>query len=305
MELIIRYLRLHAEHLHGAVRRLARQPFSSLMTITVIAIALALPAGLRVMVNNVRAVSGSWEAAIDFTVYLEMSVDEQSARALAGEVEARSDVSGVRLVERGAALAEFRAYSGFGEALDALGDNPLPHALVVRPAGGTRADVETLATQLEALPQTALVQLDTAWVERLGALLELARRVVDIATGLLGLAVIVVIGNTIRLEINNRRDEIEVIKLVGGSDGYVRRPFLYLGLGYGLGGGTLAVLTVAGGVALISAPARSLAQLYDSGYRLVGLTPGQTALLLCAGAGLGWAGAAIAATRHLRDVEPG
>ena len=274
------------------------------MTIAVIAIALALPSGLHVMVNNVRILSGSLEAAVDFTVYLDMSVDEESAQVLARDVEARPDVNRAVLIDRAQALEDFRAYSGFGEALDALEENPLPHALVVRPAGGTRGDVEALARDLDEMQQTALVQLDTAWVDRLRSLAELANRAVGIATVLLSLAVVVVIGNTIRLEINNRREEIEVIKLVGGSDGYVRRPFLYLGLCYGLGGGIVAAITTAAGLGLISPPARSLAQLYDSGYRLVGLSAAQTVLLLGGGAILGWAGAVIATARHLRDVDP-
>ncbi len=274
------------------------------MTIAVIAIALALPSGLHVMVNNVRILSGSLEAAVDFTVYLDMSVDEESAQVLARDVEARPDVNRAVLIDRAQALADFRAYSGFGEALDALEENPLPHALVVRPAGGTRGDVEALARDLDEMQQTALVQLDTAWVDRLRSLAELANRAVGIATVLLSLAVVVVIGNTIRLEINNRREEIEVIKLVGGSDGYVRRPFLYLGLCYGLGGGIVAAITTAAGLGLISPPARSLAQLYESGYRLVGLNAAQTVLLLGGGAILGWAGAVIATARHLRDVDP-
>ena len=233
-----------------------------------------------------------------------MSVNEESAQVLARDVEARPDVNRAVLIDRAQALADFRAYSGFGEALDTLEENPLPHALVVRPAGGTQGDVEALARDLDEMQQTALVQLDTAWVERLRALVELANRAVGIATVLLSLAVVVVIGNTIRLEINNRREEIEVIKLVGGSDGYVRRPFLYLGLCYGLGGGIVAAITTAVGLGLISTPARSLAQLYDSGYRLVGLSAGQTVLLLGGGAILGWAGAVIATARHLRDVDP-
>ena len=274
------------------------------MTIAVIAIALALPSGLHVMVNNVRILSGSLEAAVDFTVYLDMSVDEESAQVLARDVEARPDVNRAVLIDRAQALEDFRAYSGFGEALDALEENPLPHALVVRPAGGTRGDVEALARDLDEMQQTALVQLDTAWVDRLRSLAELANRAVGIATVLLSLAVVVVIGNTIRLEINNRREEIEVIKLVGGSDGYVRRPFLYLGLCYGLGGGIVAAITTAAGLGLISPPARSLAQLYESGYRLVGLNAAQTVLLLGGGAILGWAGAVIATARHHRDVDP-
>mgnify|MGYP001437163495 FL=1 len=304
MDSIARYFSAHRQNLVGAFGRISRQPLGSSMTIAVIAIALALPSGLHVMVNNVRILSGSLEAAVDFTVYLDMSVDEESAQVLARDVEARPDVNRAVLIDRAQALADFRAYSGFGEALDALEENPLPHALVVRPAGGTQGDVEALARDLDEMQQTALVQLDTAWVDRLRSLAELANRAVGIATVLLSLAVVVVIGNTIRLEINNRREEIEVIKLVGGSDGYVRRPFLYLGLCYGLGGGIVAAITTAAGLGLISPPARSLAQLYESGYRLVGLNAAQTVLLLGGGAILGWAGAVIATARHLRDVDP-
>ena len=304
MDSIARYFSAHRQNLVGAFGRISRQPLGSSMTIAVIAIALALPSGLHVMVNNVRILSGSLEAAVDFTVYLDMSVDEESAQVLARDVEARPDVNRAVLIDRAQALEDFRAYSGFGEALDALEENPLPHALVVRPAGGTQGDVEALARDLDEMQQTALVQLDTAWVDRLRSLAELANRAVGIATVLLSLAVVVVIGNTIRLEINNRREEIEVIKLVGGSDGYVRRPFLYLGLCYGLGGGIVAAITTAAGLGLISPPARSLAQLYESGYRLVGLNAAQTVLLLGGGAILGWAGAVIATARHLRDVDP-
>ena len=304
MNWITRYFSLHAQEFSGAFSRVLRQPFGSLMTIAVIAIALALPSGLRVMVNNAHALSGSWEAAVDFAVYLEMSVDDESAHTLARNIEARDDVSQVALINRTDALADFRAYSGFGEALNVLEENPLPHALVVRPDGGAQGNIAALARELDAMDETALVQLDTEWVERLRSILELARRLVDIATVLLSLAVVVVIGNTIRLEINNRRNEIEVIKLVGGSNGYVRRPFLYLGFCHGLAGGIVAAVTIGIGLSLISSPARSLAQLYDSGYRLVGLSFEQTALLLGSGAVLGWAGAAIATARHLHRIEP-
>jgi cell division transport system permease protein len=302
--MIGRYLSLHVENLREALARLLRQPFGSMMTIAVIALALALPAGLRVTVNNAQALSGSWEGAIDFTVYLDGDVDEGRAAELALEVEARDDVAQAVLITRSEALEEFRSYSGFGDALDALAENPLPHALVVRPAASTLADVEALASDLDALEETDLVQIDTAWVERLRSILELVRRIVDIATILLALAVVMVIGNTIRLEINNRRTEIEVVKLVGGSDGFIRRPFLYLGLCYGLAGGMLAAITIALSLALISAPARSLAQLYGSTYSLVGLSLAQTLALLIGGAILGWGGAGVAAARHLRAIEP-
>ena len=303
MDAITRYLTLHVENLTGAVARVVDRPLGSLMTVLVIAIALVVPAGLRVMVDNARALSGTWEGAADFTVYLERTVDEPAAEALTQQVAQRIDVERAELLSRSDALAEFRAYSGFGGALDLLDENPLPHALIVRPAG-TGADLDRLVAELDALEETALVQLDTEWLERLRAILDLARRVVDVTTVLLGLAVIVVIGNTIRLEIGNRREEIEIIKLVGGSDGYIRRPFLYLGLCYGLGAGVLAALIIILGLGLVASPARALMELYGSDYRLAGLSLSDTAWLLGVGGFLGWAGAGIAVARHLREIEP-
>jgi cell division transport system permease protein len=298
------YFGLHRDNLIGAVKRLAGQPFASLLTILVIATALALPAGLRVAVNNADAVSDSWQSAADFTVYLKMDIAEDAARRTAQTIEGREDVAAVTVIARDAALAEFRAQSGFGEALDALDANPLPHTLVVRPASGIASDVEALAKAMEALPETELVQVDTAWVTRLRAMLALAGRLVDFATVLLGLAVAIVVGNTIRLEINNRSVEIEVTKLVGGTDGFIRRPFLYLGLCYGLAGAIVALAVVGLGLLLLSSPVRAVADLYDSSFSLAGLTLAESGLLLLGGAFLGWAGAGLAAARHLRAIEP-
>ena len=298
------YFGLHRANFVGAVARLAAQPFASLLTILVIATALALPAGLRVAVNNAAAVSDSWQSAADFTVYLKMDVSEETARETALAIEQRSDVAGVTVIDRGAALAEFRERSGFGEVLDALDANPLPHTLVVHPAGGLDTDVEALGEAIEALPQAELVQVDTAWVTRLRAMLALAGRLVDFATVLLGLAVAIVVGNTIRLEINSRSVEIEVTKLVGGTDGFIRRPFLYLGFCYGLAGALVALVVVGLGLLLLGPPVQRVAELYGSSFALAGLSLAESAVLLAGGALLGWAGAGLAAARHLRAIEP-
>jgi cell division transport system permease protein len=274
------------------------------MTAMVIALALALPAGLRVIVNNADVLSESWQGAADFTVYLEVGVADDRARSLVEEVRKRADVASVTFVDRAAALAEFRERSGFGEALDALEENPLPHALVVRPAGGAAADVEKLAQALDALPETALVQLDTQWVARLRGILALLARVVDVVTLLVALAVVLVIGNTIRLEINNRSIEIEVMKLVGGTDGFIRRPFLYLGAWYGLIGALVAAGLVLATLAVLQDPIESLASLYSRSVSPVGLTLAESLFLVGGGTVLGWAGAWLAAARHLRAIEP-
>jgi cell division transport system permease protein len=304
MQTLKHYFGLHRDNLLGAIKRLGGQPFASVLTILVIATALALPAGLRVAVSNADAVSDSWQSAADFTVYLKMDVSEEAARRTASGLEQRDDVAAVTLIDRDAALAEFRSQSGFGEALDALDGNPLPHTLVVHPASGIATDVEALASAVAKLPETELVQVDTAWVTRLRAMLSLAGRLVDFATVLLGLAVAIVVGNTIRLEINNRSVEIEVTKLVGGTDAFIRRPFLYLGLCYGLAGAVVALAVVGLGLLLLGPPVRALAALYGSSFSLAGLSLAESGILLLGGAFLGWAGAGLAAARHLRAIEP-
>ena len=296
----------HLGQLSDAIDRMLNQPGSTLLTVAVIAVALALPASLRVVVNNGRLLAASWEDAQDFTVYLDMDVDLERARALAAQVEARPDVQQTILVARDQALRDFKSYSGFGDVLDALEDNPLPHALVVRPAAELISGeaIAALADELAKLPESELVQLDTAWVERFRAMVAIARRAVDLATALLALAVVIIVGNTIRLEINNRRREIEVTKLVGGSDGFIRRPFLYLGLCYGLGGSLMAWLVIALSLQVLKGPAARLAGLYGSSFSLSGLPALESIALVLAGGVLGWLGAGFAAARHIRAIEP-
>ena len=218
----------------------------------------------------------------------------------------RRDVAEVTLVPADEALAEFRRNSGFGEALDALKDNPLPHALIVRPAEAFRdsGHVETLTAELKLLPGVDVVQLDTEWVSRFNAILDVVRRIVFLAAGLFALGILVIVGNTIRLDIENRRGEIEVTKLVGGSDAFVRRPFLYNGVWYGLGGGAVAWLIVALMVLVLADPVRRIAGLYGSGFALHGLDAASSLVLVAGGALLGWLGSFIVATRELRGIEP-
>jgi cell division transport system permease protein len=230
----------------------------------------------------------------------------EQARKAAERVRQRRDVESVTVVEADDALEEFRKGSGFGEALDALKDNPLPHALVVRPAADFRdpTQVVSLTTELRAIEGVDIVQLDTAWVSRFNAILDVVRRVVLLAVGLFALGVLVIVGNTIRLDIENRRDEIEVTKLVGGSDAFVRRPFLYNGVWYGLGGGLIAWLVVTIVITALGDPVQRIAGLYGSSFELRGLGLEGSAALLLGGIALGWVGSFIAATRELRGIEP-
>ena len=300
------WLERHVQTLVGSLGRLWAQPFATLLTILVIGIALALPACLHVLVQNVRLASGGWGNALDISVYMKPDAPLAQAKQAAERVRQRRDVEAVTLVEADAALEEFRRNSGFGEALDALKENPLPHGLVVRPAAAFRepAEVATLTDELRKLEGVDIVQLDTAWVSRFNAILDVVRRVVLLALGLFALGILVIVGNTIRLDIENRRDEIEVTKLVGGSDAFVRRPFLYSGVWYGLGGGLIAWLVATVVIAVLGEPVQRIAGLYGSSFELAGLGPAGSAALLLGGALLGWLGSFIAATRELRGIEP-
>jgi len=300
------WLERHVQTLVGSLGRLWTKPFSTLLTILVIGIALALPACLHVLVQNVRSASGGWGNALDISVYMKPKASLDQARQAAERIRKRRDVESVTLVKADDALEEFRRGSGFGEALDALKDNPLPHALVVRPAAGAResARVAELSEELRKVDGVDIVQLDTAWVSRFNAILDVVRRIVLLALGLFALGVLVIVGNTIRLDIENRRDEIEVTKLVGGSNAFVRRPFLYNGVWYGLGGGLVAWLVVTVVMTALGEPVQRIAGLYGSRFELQGLGLQGSAALLLGGAALGWMGSYIASTRQLRGIEP-
>jgi len=296
----------HLQTMVGSVGRLWTHPFATLLTILVIGIALALPACLHVLVQNVRTASGGWSNALDISVYMKTSASLDDTKQAAERIRKRRDVDEVTIIPADDALAEFRKSSGFGEALEALKDNPLPHALVVRPDAESRdpARVAQLTGELREIPGVDIVQLDTEWVSRFNAILDVVRRVVFLAAGLFALGILVIVGNTIRLDIENRRDEIEVTKLVGGSDAFVRRPFLYNGIWYGLGGGLIAWLIVAVVVFVLGDPVERIAGLYGSKFQLQGLGLVGWAALMAGGIGLGWLGSFIAATRELRGIEP-
>jgi cell division transport system permease protein len=239
-------------------------------------------------------------------VYLKPQVTEQQARALAKSAAARPGVGRVTLITAAQALEEFRAQSGFGDALDALTDNPLPHVLSIQPTAAAEGpqQLDALRAWLMAWPEVDAVELDRDWVVRFNAILGLLRRVVVVTAALLGCAVVAVVGNTIRLEILNRRAEIEVTKLVGASDAFVRRPFLYTGMFYGVGAGLLAWGIVATARAVLAPAAAQLAAAYGQRFELAGPTLRELGLLAAAGLLLGGLGALLATTRELSRIEP-
>ena len=296
----------HLQALLGSLGRLMRSPLASFLTLLVIALALALPAALKLFVTNAQAATGNFASAVDVSVYLKTDVPLAKAQQLSQAAQQRPDVAAVTLISADKGLEDFRTYSGFGDALAALKENPLPHVLHVRPraAASSAAGLDSLRRYFAAWPEVDLVQVDSEWVMRFNAILQVLQRLLIIAAVLLGIGVLAIIGNTIRLEIQARRAEIEVTKLVGGSNAFVRRPFLYTGVLYGLGGALLAwgILTLV--VLVLRDSVATLARLYGSRYLLEGLTPEDIGVLLGVGLVLGWLGAWIAAARHLRSIEP-
>jgi len=296
----------HAQALLGSLGRLARQPFATLLTVVVIGIALALPAALWLAVANLRAVTAGLDETVQLSAYLAMSTTGAQAKQAQAAIEAREGVAEAVLVSPDEGLAEFRRLSGVGDALEALPDNPLPWLVKVRPAPphDSAAAVEALAADLRKIERVDLVEADTAWVRRIHAIQDTMQQLVLLVAAVLAAGVLAVVGNTIRLEINGRRAEIEVTKLVGGSNAFVRRPFLYSGFWYGLAGGLLAVAMVAAGLLALGPFVDRVAAAYGAAFSVRGLGTDEWPVVIGGGALLGLAGAWLAATYHLRRIEP-
>ena len=301
-----RWAQEHARVFFATLGRLLRQPVSTFLTAAVIGITLALPAALHVLAQNVNAISYSWEGTLQASLFLKDSVSPERGRELVQALSGRSGIARASYISREQSLVEFRQLSGFGEALDLLADNPLPAVVVVTPQRELdQHQVSRLLDELAQLPEVEVAKLDQKWLERLYAILAIVQRAVLIIAALLALAVVVTVGNTIRLDIENRREEIIVMKLIGAPDGFIRRPFLYTGLWYGLFGGAIAWLLVNLALRALAGPTRYLADLYESSFQLAGLSWESGLLLLAAGVLLGAVGSAWTVGRHLSRYEPG
>ncbi len=300
------YLQRHAQVALDSLGRLYRNPLASLMTAAVIGIALALPSGLYLLLDNLQRLSGSWDEQASLSVFLKDEVPARTAQDMAKRITGWPEVTSVQLITPEQALEEFSAHSGFADALEALDKNPLPAVLIVVPdSAHSEPDAAgELQKRLRGLPEVELAQLDLEWVQRLTAMIEIARRGLLVISALLALAVLLVIGNTIRLEIQNRRQEIVVTKLIGATDPFVRRPFLYSGLWYGLLGALLAWLLISAGFWLLTGPVATLAGLYQSDFSLRTLPLLSLAILLGGGSLLGLLGSWLAVGRHLNEIEP-
>jgi cell division transport system permease protein len=278
----------------------------SLMTWLVIGIALALPTGLFVGLSNLDEVSRGWDGAAQISLFVNKQVAEKDSRALAKKLQQRKDIAEVEYISRNQALEEFQALSGYGDVLDHLDQNPLPAVIVVRPVEQriSALATEQLYLELKALPQIEQAIIDLEWVQRLYSMMELGKRMTLALGALLSLGVLLVIGNTIRLAIESRRDEIVIVKLVGATDAFVRRPFLYTGVWYGLGGGLVCWLIIVISLWWLSGPIAALAGLYQSQFSLQSLGVMQTLTLWLVSGLLGLLGSWLAVSRHLGNIEP-
>ncbi|ACO80912.1 Cell division protein FtsX [Azotobacter vinelandii CA] len=302
--LLLAWLDSHRASLLDSLRRLARQPLGSFLTCLAMAVALSLPMGLSLLLGDIERLGGSWQRAAQISLYMQMDVDDAAGERLRARIAELPEVAEAEWIGREQGLEEFQRQSGLGEALRGLPENPLPGVILVTPRQIDKAGLETLREYLADLSGVQLAQLDLLWVERLGAILALGERFVFGLTLLLVLALLLVIGNTIRLHIENRRSEIEVIKLVGGTDGYVRRPFLYMGTLYGCGAGLLAWLVLAYGLDWLNAAVLQLAGLYSSDFALGGVPLEDGLSLLLGAVLLGYVGAWLAVARHLSELAP-
>lgn len=300
------YLLRHAQVFFYSLGLLWRKPFALFMTAAVIGIALALPAGLHLLLENVQQLSGGWDGAAKLSLFLKSRVSESQGQSLASRIQQRKEVAEVDYISSAKGLAEFRERSGYDAALKALDENPIPATLVVTPdLQFNRAEqLNELANELGKLSEVEFVQLDTEWVQRLFAIMDIVRQGIILLGIMLSIGVLLVIGNTIRLAIENRRDEIVIVKLIGGTDAFIRRPFLYTGFWYGFLGGLLALLLVFFSLLLMSGPVEKLAGLYESTFSLHKMDIGTILTILILSIGLGLGGSWIAVGRHLRDIEP-
>ena len=291
------------QHLYSFVAslgRVLRRPWTTMLTIGVMAVALALPLGLGLALDNLRHFAGNVEQSREIDLFLKPEVDVARAQALATELRGRGDIAKVELRTPDEGMAEFRARSGLGDAIGALEENPLPSVLIVTPGENDAR----LVAALQALPETGLLQQDAAWRARLQGWLGFGGRLAWVLAALFGLGALLVVGNTVRLDIQSRRDEIGVLQLLGATDGFIRRPFIYLGAGYGLAAGALALGLLAAAAYALRAPLQALAHSYGSGFALAGLEPLRAAGFVLAATVIGWLGAWLVTGHFLRQTRP-
>ena len=304
--LLKRYIGHHEEAASYSLKRLWQSNLSTWITLGAIAIALCLPTSLYLLLQNLKSLTDDKREVPTISLFINQDISEQQARDRGDLLAELPQIEKVVLVPRDEALADFRKITGFAETLETLDENPLPHVLVVTPhldlIGNPTDDMEKLAKKLESFPEVDLVQMDLEWVSRLRSILRIAERAVLVISILLALSVLLVIGNTIKLNIENRKEEIEVLKLIGATSAYIRRPFLYTGVWYGLFGGIISLVLVHLALLSFVSPVNELARLYGSTFFIRGLGVSTTFYILIVSSLLGLIGAWLAVGRHLKNT---
>lgn len=299
---MIGWLRHHKHALLTALRRLAAQPFTTLLTALAMGVAISLPSGLYLGLDNLARVAGDLPAQPEISLFLDAGASAEQKQAISARLK-QPDVAHARYVPRDEALATLGASQDLADITAGLAENPLPDTWIVRPRDSARASLVRLSDSLGKLPGVAETHLDSEWAERLQAALDIGRTIVWVLGGLFAIALIAISGNAIRAQVLARRDEIQVSRLIGATDRHIRRPFLYLGALQGVFGGLAAgsVLAVAG--MLLQAPVERLAGLYGSTFHLLPPQGAEIAVVLGLTALFGWLGAWLSVTRTLHQVE--
>ena len=294
----------HAQSALSSLGRLMGRPVGTVVTVLAIAVALSLPFALYVILDNAHRAVGGLDRSAHLTAFLRHDLDETQAASVASAIRQWDEVKHVRVVTRTEALSEYQQMSGFDDVRAIFeGRNPLPDLIVItaRDERSNRTALVALRDRVSVRNEVDAVELDLVWVDRLAAILETLRRIVEVLFALLGLGILLIVGNTIRLSIESRREEIGIIRLFGATDAFVRRPFLYTGLWYGLTAGGVACALVAAATRLASGPVERLVALYSSDFELIGLQPWSAIVAIAAGGLLGLGGAWIAVARVLAE----
>lgn len=294
----------HLRMLQLTLRRMASAPVSSALNLLVMGIAISLPVGMYVLLQNVQALSGHVSSAPQVSIFLALNAGKDDATQLGRRLAQHAAIARAEFVPREQALEQLKHSGGLADVIEGLGQNPLPDAYIAYPKTSDPKALEALRDEFQKWPKVEHVQLDAAWARKLDALLGLVRLGILILGGLLSIALVAITFNTIRLQILTRRDEIEISKLIGATDGFIRRPFLYFGFVQGLAAGMAAWLIIAASLALLNAKLAGLAQLYGTTFALQYLTGGDALSLLLFAAYLGWLGAWLSVSQHLWQIEP-
>lgn len=288
----------------GVLRRMFASPLAGVLNILVIGIALSLPAGMYVLLQNAQGLVEQLSGTPQISLFMDTDAKADDADKLRKQLEAHPAATHVEFVPRAQALEQLKQSTGLADVIGGLSQNPLPDAFIVYPKPGTPQALEALRGELAKLPGVEMAQLDSAWAYKLEALLNFGRMVVLILASLLSLALVAITFNTIRLQILTQRDEIEVAKLIGATNGFIRRPYLYFGAIQGLLGGIAAYLIIGISLLLLNHQLGTLAELYASQFSLHAMSLGDSLTLLLFSMYLGWLGAWLSVARHLSQIEP-